>query len=158
MKSKNAAFTLIEIIVSIALLLLLLVLAVPTVDGIFASGRLQKTLDQFDNFVTEVRDLAVTENRTIVIVWRKKEIVALPDGRTDDPDVEPLKTFTPGDDQVYQFAPTASMEKNPAAEWTFWPNGTCEPAEVGFAGGQGTWRVGYAALGARREILTFITK
>lgn len=155
---RQRGFTLIEIIVVIALVLLLLALAVPTVDGIFASGRLQKTLDDFDEFVVSVREQAMSEQRTLVIVWRKKDMLVLPDGRVDDPDVEPIKTFTPGDGQIYTFAPTASMEKNPAPEWTFWANGSCEPAEVSFSGAPGNWLVTYSALGGRRRIDSFISK
>ncbi|MBS0657949.1 MAG: type II secretion system protein [Verrucomicrobia bacterium] len=155
---RQRGFTLLELVVVIALIMLLLALAVPAVDGIFASGKLQKTLDTFDEFVTGVREQAVSEQRTLIIVWKKKEMVVLPDGLVNDPDAEPLKTFTPGDAQTYNFFPKASLEKNPAAEWTFWANGTCEPAEVSYAGDSGTWTVSYSALAGRRRILSFLAK
>lgn len=155
---RTRGFTLLELVVVIALILLLLALAVPTVDGIFASGRLQKTLETFDEFVTSVREQAVSEQRTLVVVWRKKEVVVLPDGLVDDPDAEPVKTFSPGDGQTYNFFPQASMEKNPAAEWAFWANGTCEPAKVGYSGPSGTWEISYSALGGRRRLLSFLAK
>jgi hypothetical protein len=52
----------------------------------------------------------------------------------------------------------ATLEKNPPAQWIFWPSGACEPANVRFKGSDGSWEVNYAPLTARPEIVRYATK
>ncbi len=62
-------FTLIEIALSIFILMLLLMLAVPSLTGVSASRRLKQSLDGFNNLVRLAQQRSVTERRPYLIVW-----------------------------------------------------------------------------------------
>ena len=60
-----------------------------------------------------------------------------------------------GDEEIQAFKlhrPAALLRPAPDV-WTFWPNGTCEPAEIAFDGAAGTWLVNYDPLTARATFL-----
>ncbi len=58
------AFTLIEIALSIFILMLLLMLAVPSLTGVVASNRLKQSLDGFNNLVRQAHERSVIERRS----------------------------------------------------------------------------------------------
>ena len=51
-----------------------------------------------------------------------------------------------------------ALEKDPLAQWIFWPSGTCEPANVRFKGPDGSWEVNYSPLTARPDIVRYATR
>src|SRR5438045_6151481 len=63
------AFTLIEIALSIFILLLLLMLAVPSLSGVFASRGLKHSLDGFNNLGNQARERRVVGRRPYLLVW-----------------------------------------------------------------------------------------
>jgi prepilin-type N-terminal cleavage/methylation domain-containing protein len=156
-KFRPRAFTLIEIAIAIALALLILALAIPALDGMFAAGRLQKTMETFDAFVVTARDRSVTEGRVYVMTWSKNGIHLAPDGPPREGQDAIEQEFSPGDGELYSLILPASGA-DAAPEWTFWPTGTCEPASVIYKGPSGTWEMRYAALSARPTIRSFIAK
>ncbi len=153
--SCRSGFTLLELVVVIALAMLLLGIAVPALDGVMATGRLETTLEAFTAFVEKTRDLAIKDNRTLVMVWDKKYIRVFPDGFVNDPDAEAINTFLPGDGELYSLVLPASLEKNPGPEWTIWPTGGCEPAKVRYDGPSGTWEATYSPLASRVRLVAF---
>ena len=52
----------------------------------------------------------------------------------------------------------AALDKGPFADWTFWPSGTCEPANVQFKGPEGTWEVNYEPLAGRPQIVRYAAR
>ncbi len=151
-------FTLIEIAAAIFLAMLLLMLAIPALDGAFAATRLQKRADAMNDFVAGARELAMSQNRTVVMVWEKAGVRVIGDGFTAEKDAEPLAGYTAGEGEVITLYLPSSLEKKPPPEWTFWPNGTCEPATLTFAGPAGTWEIEYSPLCARPRVKSFIAK
>ena len=59
------AFTLIEIALSIFILMLLLMLAVPSLSGVIANRRLKQSLDGFNQLVRQAQERSVTERRAV---------------------------------------------------------------------------------------------
>jgi len=51
----SPAFTLIEIVIAIFVLMLMLLLAVPSFTGVLADRRLRRSLDSFNNLVHEAQ-------------------------------------------------------------------------------------------------------
>jgi hypothetical protein len=147
-----------ELAIAIALALLVFAIAIPAVDGVFAAGRLQGTIDTFDDFVSTARDKSVAEGRVYIMVWSKKEIRLVADGPQREGLDEMQQVFTPGDGEIYSLILPSAIDADPAPEWTFWPTGTCEPATITFRGPKGTWEVRYAALSVRPTIRSFIAK
>ena len=157
-KSRQRAFTLLELGIAIALALLILAIALPALDGMFAAARLQKTMDLFDAFVATARNKSVQEGRVYIMVWTKKKIHLVADGPQREGMDEIEQVFTPGDGELYSLFLPAAIDEDPAPEWTFWPTGTCEPATVSFKGPAGTWELKFAPLSARPTIRSFIAK
>src|SRR5437763_11795948 len=79
-------FTLIEIALSIFILLLLLMLAVPSLTGVMASKRLKQSMDQFNNLVRQAQQRSVTERRPYLIAWGKNSVVLRPEASGEDGD------------------------------------------------------------------------
>jgi Tfp pilus assembly protein FimT len=75
------AFTLIEIALSIFILMLLLMLAVPSLSGVIASRRLKQSLDGFNTLVRQAQQRSVMERRPYLIVWSKGHVLLRPERR-----------------------------------------------------------------------------
>src|SRR5438477_11561429 len=84
------AFTLIEIALSIFILLLLLMLAVPSLSGVFASRRLKQSLDGFNNLVHQAQERSVMERRQYLIVWNKNGVLLRQEVLGEDEDVNTI--------------------------------------------------------------------
>ena len=143
--SRRDGFTLLEICLVVAIALILLGLAVPSVQGLFAEQRLKKTFEQFDDFVRKAQFRAVSERRAMVMIWDGEGITVQPD--------EPTAEDSAGQGDYFAFTEgtiglerPAALEKKPAIEWLFWRSGTCEPAILRFVGGVGNWSVQYDPL------------
>src|ERR1051325_1331652 len=79
MVQRFRAFTLIEIALSIFILLLILVLAVPSLTGVIADRRLKQSLDSFNQLVRQAQERSVTERRGYLIAWGKDTVVLRPE-------------------------------------------------------------------------------
>jgi prepilin-type N-terminal cleavage/methylation domain-containing protein len=151
---RARGFTLIEIALSIFILLLLLVLAVPSFSGVIANRRLKQSLDEFNNLVRQAQTLSVTERRPYLIVWGKNGVVVRPEGEEAKAKAE--FRVTRGS-RLRLSLPVALTEKYPA-EWIFWPSGTCEPATVRYQGPAGSWTANYSPLTGRPEITSYAVR
>jgi type II secretory pathway pseudopilin PulG len=151
-------FTLIEIALSIFILLLLLVLAVPSFSGVIANRRLKQSLDEFNNLVRQAQERSVTERRPYLIVWGKNKVVVRPEVFGEGEEAKAKAELHPSRGSTLQLSlPVALAEKYPA-EWIFWPSGTCEPATVYFRGPAGSWTANYAPLTGRPEIASYAVR
>lgn len=151
-------FTLIEIALSIFILLLLLVLAVPSFSGVIANRRLKQSLDEFNNLVREAQERSVAERRPYLIVWGKNNVVVQPEVFAEGEEAKAKAELRPSRGSTLKLSlPVALAEKYPA-EWIFWPSGTCEPATVYFRGPAGSWTANYAPLTGRPEITSYAVR
>ena len=152
------AFTLIEIALSIFILMLLLMLAVPSLSGVFASRRLKLSLDGFNNLVQQAQERSVTERRPYLIVWTKAGVLLRPEVFAEDEEAKPTAELRLSKGNVLKlWLPAALADKHPW-EWIFWPSGNCEPATVQFRGPAGVWTANYSPLTAQPEVTQYAAR
>ena len=152
------AFTLIEIALSIFILLLLLILAVPSLSGVIANRRLKQSLDSFNQLVRQAQERSVTERRAYLIVWGKSSVLLRPEVFTKDEEEKPTAVFRLPKGSWIKVSLPAALIGKPPAEWIFWPSGTCEPAIVQFRGPAGTWTADYSPLTAQPELTQYAAR
>ena len=152
------AFTLVEIALAIFILILLLMLAVPSMTGVAASRRLKQSLDGFNDLVRQAHERSVTERRPYLIVWRKNSVLLRPEVFAEDEEVKPAVEFRLNKGTLLSLSlPAALAEKHPA-EWIFWPSGNCEPAIVQFKSPAGLWTANYSPLTAQPEVTQYAAR
>ncbi|CAN5494977.1 hypothetical protein BH18VER1_BH18VER1_04400 [soil metagenome] len=156
MRRNQRAFTLVELVIAVFIMLLLLGLAVPSLNGVLKDRRLRRSLDDMNRLVRMAQERSVTERRPYLISWQKDQIILRPEVVRKDEAKEPPTSLTlrKGDAFLLKL-PAALLAKVPA-DWVFWPSGTCEPALVSFKGPDGTWTAKYSTLTARPELVTYV--
>lgn len=155
---RARGFTLIEIALSIFILLLLLVLAVPSFSGVIANRRLKQSLDDFNGIVRQAQERSVAERRPYLIVWGKNNVILRPEAFAEGEEAKANAELRLGNGRTLKLLlPVALAEKYPA-EWIFWPSGTCEPATVRFSGPAGSWTANYSPLTGRPEITSYAVR
>ena len=152
------AFTLIEIALSIFILMLLLLLAVPSLSGVIADRRLKQSLDSFNQLVRQAQERSVTERRAYLIVWGKSSVVLKPEIFTKDEEEKATSVLRLPKGSWIKISLPAALIGKPPAEWIFWPSGTCEPARVQFRGPAGTWTADYSPLTAQPELTQYAAR
>ena len=152
------AFTLIEIALSIFILLLLLVLAVPSLSGVIANRRLKQSLDSFNQLVRQAQERSVTERRAYLLVFGKDSILLRPEVLAEDEKDKPTAALGVSKGSGIKISFPAALTGKPPAEWIFWPSGTCEPAIVQFRGPAGTWTANYSPLTAQPELTQYAAR
>jgi prepilin-type N-terminal cleavage/methylation domain-containing protein len=152
------AFTLIEIIIAVAILTVLLLVAVPSLSGVLADRRLRASLDEFNNLVRQAQERSVAEHRAYLIVWGDKDVIAQPEAFAKDEEKKAVATFVLAHGTVLTLTLPAALTSKPAGEWIFWPTGTCEPAIVRFEGRAGTWTANYSPLTGHGELANYAAK
>jgi type II secretory pathway pseudopilin PulG len=155
---RRAGFTLIEIAIAIFILMLLLLLAIPSVTGVLANRRLQTSLDAMNRIVRMAQEHSVQERRPYLIVWQKQSVVLRPETFKEGESGRPTAALALDKGHAYLLRLPAALEKDPLAQWIFWPSGACEPANIRFKGPDGAWEVNYAPLSARPEIVRYATR
>src|SRR3954462_15693667 len=76
--NRRDGFTLLEICLAVAICLLLVLIAVPSVRGVMAEQRLHATFDAFDGLVRKAQVRSMNERRTYTLVWKKEGIDLVP--------------------------------------------------------------------------------
>ena len=152
------AFTLIEIALSIFILLLILLLAVPSFSGVIANRRLKQSLEGFNQLVRQAQERSVTERRAYLIAWGKNSVVLRPEVFAKDEEEKATAVFRLPKGSWIKVSLPAALTDKPPAEWIFWPSGTCEPAKVQFRGPAGTWTADYLPLTAQYELTQYAAR
>jgi type II secretory pathway pseudopilin PulG len=152
------AFTLIEIALSIFILLLILLLAVPSLSGVISNRRLKQSLDGFNQLVRQAQERSVTERRAYLIAWGKNSVVLRPEVFAKDEEEKATAVFRLPRGSWIKVSLPAALTDKPPAEWIFWPSGTCEPAIVQFRGPAGTWTADYSPLTAQPELTQYAAR
>ncbi len=155
---RARGFTLIEIAISVFILMIIMLLAIPSVSGVLADRRLQRSLNAMNEIVRQAQEHAVREHRTYLIVWQKKNVILRPEAIDKADGDAPVASLTLDKGHAFLLRLPAALEKNPLAQWIFWPSGNCEPANVSFKGPDGTWEVNYSPLTARPEIVRYAAR
>ena len=154
---RSRGFTLIEIIIAVAILVVVLMMAVPSLSGVIADRRLRASLDQFNGLVRQAQERSVNEHRPYLIVWGKSEVTVQPEVFAKDEEKAPVATFALEHGTILTLTLPAAMGKT-AGEWIFWPTGTCEPASVHYEGRAGTWTANYSPLTGNGELANYVAR
>ena len=155
---QQRAFTLIEIALAVFIMMLLLLLAVPSLNGVLADRRLRSSLNGFNDLVRQAQERSVKEQRSYLIAWADEKVLLRPEAFTKDEEAKAIAEFGLGRGDVLKLILPAALMKNPPGEWIFWPSGTCEPATVEFKGPAGSWKATYSALTARPELINYAAR
>jgi prepilin-type N-terminal cleavage/methylation domain-containing protein len=155
---REAGFTLVEIIIAVVIMLLVLALSVPSLNGVLADRRLRRSLDEVNSMVRNAQERSIAERRSYLIVWRDNQLELEPETllKGEDPRPVALLKLQKGDSFTLGFP--AAVEKKTPAEWIFWSSGNCEPAVVGYRGRDGGWTANYSALTARAELVNYVAR
>jgi len=148
MPARHAAFTLLEICLTLLIGMVLVLLAVPSVAGLFAEQRLHESYARFEQLADTARWRSIKEQQPYRLVWDKHRIIlqAATHGAGEGGEVDSL---TLADDESFQLARTAALINPAPDEWTFWPDGACEPVVVSYHGRSGRWEVRFDAFHRR---------
>ena len=155
---RNGGFTLLELAVAIFIMVIVLMLAVPSMNGVLADRRLRRSLDGFNKVVRQAQERSVTERRAYLIIFHDGKVGLRPEGLMKDEDSEPVAMMTLSRGESLKFGFPAAMMEDPPAEWIFWPSGNCEPAVVTYRGRDGGWTANYSPLTGRAEIVKYVAK
>lgn len=158
MNRRAAAFTLLELMLAIAIAMMLLLIAIPSFTSIFAEDTLRKSFDEFDAIAQQAQARAIKENRTMILVWTKDGVALIP----EVPDAEDIEDGPPAlplsEGTAIVLERPFALVKEPAMEWSFWPSGACEPVLVHYAGNAGEWTAEYEPLTGRGTLLSSSAK
>ena len=152
---RQRGFTLIETIIAIFILLLLLSLAVPSLNGGLADKRLHRSLDRFNELVRQAHERSVAEHRAYLIVWNDAFIILQPAAFLKTEEHQPIDTMPVTRHEKWRLELPAALSKKAPAEWIFWESGVCEPARIRFASDDGSWTTEYSPLSGLGEIITY---
>jgi len=158
MRRREGAFTLIEIAIAVFIVLLLLMLAVPSLNGVMADRRLRRSLDDMNNFVRLAQERSVMDRRAYLVSWEKDQLVLRTEAVMKGEDPEPIAVMKLRKGDAFVLNLPAALIEDPPGDWIFWPSGTCEPAVVSYKGVNGSWIAKYSALTARPELSSYATK
>ena len=148
----------IELAISIFILLLILVLAVPSMTGVLADRRLRRSLDEMNKLVRTAQQRSVDERRAYLISWQKDHLILRVESLAKAEDPAPAATMQLRKGDAYLLNLPAALAKDPPADWVFWPSGTCEPALVSYKGPDGSWTAKYSSLTARPELTAYVAR
>lgn len=148
----------IELAIAVVILLVVLMLAVPSLTGVLADKRLRRSLDGVNKLVLRAQELSISERRSYLIVWRDKQFVLRPEGFVQGEDRKPVATLGWQKGESFTLTFPAALEEEPPSEWIFWPSGNCEPAVVTYRGANGAWKAKYSALTARPELISYVVR
>src|SRR2546421_10321797 len=86
---RKAGFSLVELAIAVVILVLLLMLAVPSMNGVLADRRLHRSLDAFNAIVREAQERSIAERRSYLILWDDGKVGLRPEGLSKGESPEP---------------------------------------------------------------------
>ena len=158
---SSAAFTLFELCLAVAIGVLILGLAVPSLRSVFADQNRNAVYEQFDELVRRAQRVTVEERRDCRLVWWRDAIVLVAEGGGDTLGLGVSAGQIPGElgrvgigrREVYGLERPHAMLDKPPMEWPFWVGGTCEPVVVSYEGASGRWKAVYDGLTCRGRLV-----
>ena len=151
----HRGFTLVEIVISIFILLLLVLLAVPSLNGVLADKRLHRSFDRFNDLVRQAHERSLAEHRAYLIVWNDTFISLQPAAFLKTEEHQPIDTIPITRRDRWSLELPAALMKKVPAEWIFWESGACEPARIKFSSSDGSWSAEYSALSGLGELIAY---
>ena len=146
---------------AVAIGMLMLSLAMPSLRGLFAEDRLRERMRQFDEFAGKAAVLARTSHKEVRLCW-EPEGVRMVQQETSTEGSEALQTggdfFTFEKDEEFILSRVSARDPKAAWEWSFWPEGVREPVEVFYKGPGGSWSERFGALVPEPDVLSINTR
>ena len=155
---RKRGFTLVEVIIAVFILLLLLTLAVPSLNGVLADKRLHRSLDRFNELVRQAHERSLAEHRAYLIVWNDTFISLQPAAFLKTEEHQPIDTIPITRHDRWSLELPAALMKKVPAEWVFWESGVCEPARIKFTNKDGSWTAEYSALSGLGELIAYAAR
>ncbi len=155
---REEGFTLVEIIIAVVIMLLVLAVSVPSLNGVLADRRLRRSLDELNSLVRQAQERSIAERRSYLIVWLDNQLALRPEVLLKGEDPKPVASVRWQKGDSFKLAFPAALEEEPPAAWVFWSSGNCEPAVVNYRGRDGGWTAMYSALTARAELVNYAAR
>src|SRR2546430_16372522 len=152
---RQRGFTLVEVIIAVFILLLLLSLAVPSLNGVLADKRLHRSLDRFNELVRQAHERSLAEHRAYLMVWNNAFITLQPAAFLKTEEHQPIDTMPITRHEKWRPRPPAAVLKKGPGVRVFWGSGVCEPAPIRFAGDDGSWTTADSPLCRLGEVITY---
>jgi Tfp pilus assembly protein PilE len=128
--NKASAFTLLELCLAIFIAVIIMLAAVPSIEGVVQEARAKRLFTKFDDMAKEAGNRAVKERRPYVLEWDDDGVTMHPLAPQDSDTGDQTMRVDFGKRAAPALILPASLMKNPPRVWTFWPTGTCEPATI----------------------------
>lgn len=145
-------FTLLEVMLSVIIAVMVMAVAVPSVNGLLEERRMRASFEAFDALVGKALERSLAEREPQRIVWQRDRIV-IAAGATESPSAD-APGIAVSREENYQVEFPAALTPKPEPEWTIWPTGTCEPVIVHYKGPEGKWSAVYDPLTVMPKLST----
>jgi type II secretion system protein H len=155
---RERGFTLVELAIAVVIMIVIMMLAVPSMNGVLADRRLRRSLDDFNSMVRQAQERSIAERRSYLLIWGDGKIALRPEALERGEDRKPVVLWKLAKNDSFKVAFPASLLEETPAEWVFWASGNCEPAVVTYHGKDGTWTARYSALTARAEMVSYVAQ
>ena len=152
---RRAGFALLEIVIAIFILLLILGMAVPSVNGVFADKRLHRSVDRLHQLVHEAHERSLAERRAYLIVFDDRQVSLQPSAFAKDEEHKAIDAVPVSRGEKWSVELPAALSKKRAPEWIFWESGVCEPARITYASADGKWSAEYSPLTALGQMIAY---
>lgn len=157
MKKSRAAFTLIEIVLAIAIALIVFAVAIPAISGIVGDDPLEKSYRDFDLFVRQAQSRALAEHRDFVLIWERDGITLEPRIPSAEDGEAEVSMYSSNGARITLERP-AALDAKPPGEWPIWRSGVCEPVRITYESDLGFWIADYDPLTARSQLVSLEQK
>src|SRR5437016_2310597 len=117
---RQRGFTLVEVIIAVFILLLLLTLAVPSLNGVLADKRLHRSLDRFNELVRQAHERSLAEHRAYLIVWNDAQINLQPAAFLKTEEHQPIDTMPITRHEKCRLVVPSAFSRKLSAEWICW--------------------------------------
>ena len=145
----SPGFTLLELCIAIAIVMMMIGVAIPSLSGILNETKDASRFGSFDQMVQEAHTRSLTEQRPYVMVWTKKSVVLRADEITEKGASPVVQQWAIEKNESVVLDLPAALVKRPEAVWTFWPSGVCEPAKIFYKSKAAKWSATYNAFTAQ---------
>ena len=146
---KLSGFTLLELCLAIAIGVVILTVALPSLGWLFSERRLKRNFETFDALATKAQELSMSQRKPYFLVWDKTGITLVPENGANKGGILHLNLAR---NERYDIELPAALIARPPKRWVFWPTGTCEPANIIYHGDAGNWIARYDPLTVRGKL------
>ena len=149
-------FTLIEICLALMMILMLISIAVPSIQSLLNEQEQKQSFERLDALVRQAQSLAVSERCSYFLVWEKSGIVLRPEKSAAKKGSKASMPLGKNESCTINFP--AALIKKPMSKWIFWPSGTCESAVISYKGNGAAWEAEYDPLTVRATVTDYEKK